>query len=90
MCLSFPHPLRIYYWYEVGMLKVSALSTRRVDKRQYTVEVGTVKQGTYYCKVTDDFRLFGITGDWSTAVLDPGVYGIAQYSKGAIGLWPRG
>ena len=31
-------------------------------------------------------RLFGITGDWSTAALDPGVWYTAQYVKGAVGL----
>ena len=29
--------------------------------------------------VADDLRLFGITGDWSTAVLDPGVWYITVH-----------
>ena len=40
--------------------------------------------------VADDLRLFGITGDWSTAALDPGTWYSTQYTKGAVGLWPRG
>ena len=40
--------------------------------------------------VAEDRRLFGITGDWNTAALDPGVwYIVAQYVKGAVGLWLR-
>ena len=39
--------------------------------------------------VAEDLRLFGITGDWSTAALTLWS-GIAQYVKGAVGLWPRG
>ena len=35
-------------------------------------------------------RMFGITGDWNTAELEPGVWYTVQYSKGAVGLWPRG
>ena len=33
---------------------------------------GKEKEGTEY--VAEDRRLLGITGDWSTAVLDPGVW----------------
>ena len=41
--------------------------------------------------VAEDLWLFGITGNWNTAALDPGVWsGIAQYVTGAVGLWPRG
>ena len=40
--------------------------------------------------VADDLRLFGITEGWSTSALDRGVYGTAQYTKGAVDLWPRG
>ena len=36
--------------------------------------------------MADDLRLFGITGHWSTAEHNPG-YSIAQYMKGAVGLW---
>ena len=39
--------------------------------------------------VADDLRLFGITGDWSTTVLDPGVW-YSTVHEGAVGLWPRG
>ena len=39
--------------------------------------------------VAKDLRLFGIAGDWSTAELTLWS-GIAQYVKGAVGLWPRG
>ena len=38
--------------------------------------------------VADDLRLFGVTGDWRTAALDPGAYGITRYKKGVVGLWP--
>ena len=46
--------------------------------------------------VADDLRLFGITGNWSSAALDPGAwYGMVWYSavhggRGAVNLWPRG
>ena len=40
--------------------------------------------------VAEDRRLFGITGDWSTAALDPGVWYSTVRAKGAVGLWPRG
>ena len=40
--------------------------------------------------VADDLRLFGITGDWSTAALDPGIWYSAVHEGGCIGLWPRG
>ena len=39
--------------------------------------------------VADDLRLFGVTGDWKTAALDPG-HGTTPYKKGVVGLWPRG
>ena len=39
--------------------------------------------------MADDLRLFGITGDWSTAALDPGVWYSAVH-EGAVGLRPRG
>ena len=39
--------------------------------------------------VADYLRLFGVTGDWRTAALDPG-HGITRYKKGVVGLWPRG
>ena len=39
--------------------------------------------------VADDLRLFGVTGDWRTAALDP-VHSTTPYKKGAVGLWPRG
>ena len=48
---------------------------------------GKVKEWTD-C-MADDLRLFGITGDWSTAALHPG-YGTEQYTKGAVDLWPHG
>ena len=32
--------------------------------------------------VADDLRLFGITGDWSTAALDPGVWYSAVHEEG--------
>ena len=39
--------------------------------------------------VADDRRLFGVTGDWSTAALDPGAwYNIVH--EGGCRLWPRG
>ena len=34
--------------------------------------------------LAEDRRLFGITGDWSTAALDSGFF-IPQYVKGAVG-----
>ena len=39
--------------------------------------------------VAEDRRLFGITGDWSIAALDPGVWYNTK-CDGAAGLWPRG
>ena len=39
--------------------------------------------------VAGDLRLFGVTGDWSTPHLTLG-RGITQYTKGVVGLWPRG
>ena len=39
--------------------------------------------------VADDLRLFGVTGDWKTAALDPGAwYNTVQ--EGGCRLWPRG
>ena len=35
--------------------------------------------------VADDLWLFGVTGSWSTAALDPGCF-IVHYAKGAVGL----
>ena len=32
--------------------------------------------------VTDDLQLFGITGDWGTAALDPGVWYSAVHEEG--------
>ena len=32
--------------------------------------------------VVDDLRLFGITGDWSTAALDPGVWYSVVHERG--------
>ena len=32
--------------------------------------------------VADDLRLFGITGDWSTSTLDPGVWYSAVHKGG--------
>ena len=32
--------------------------------------------------VADDLRLFGITGDWSTSTLDPGVWYSAEHKGG--------
>ena len=32
--------------------------------------------------MADDLRLFGITGDWSTAALDPGVWHSAVHEGG--------
>ena len=42
--------------------------------------------------VAQDRRLFGITGDRSTAALPHLTLGsgTSQYVKGAVGLWPRG
>ena len=39
--------------------------------------------------VADDLRLFGVTGDWSTAALDPGAW-YNTVHEGVVGLWPRG
>ena len=36
--------------------------------------VGRVKERQWTDCVAEDLRLFGITGDWSTAALDPGVW----------------
>ena len=37
--------------------------------------------------VAEDRRVFGITGDWNTTALDPGVwYTVTQYAKGVAGL----
>ena len=39
--------------------------------------------------VADDLRVFGTTGDWRTAALDPAAwYNTVQ--EGVVGLWPRG
>ena len=37
----------------------------------YTICIISIK--TVYC-VADDLRLFGVTGDWKTAALDPGAW----------------
>ena len=39
--------------------------------------------------VAEDHRLFGITGHWSTAAVDPGIL-YSTVCKGAVGLWSRG
>ena len=39
--------------------------------------------------VAEDRRMFGITGDWSTAVLDPGVWYTAQHAKRFLSLLRR-
>ena len=50
---------------------------------------GKEKEWTDY--VADYLGLFGVTGDWGTTALDPGAwYNIVVYTKGVVGLWPRG
>ena len=55
--------------------------------------------------MADDLRLFGVTGDWKTAALDPGAWYNTVQEGGCrfmaawvvvvshiqrVGLWPRG
>ena len=42
--------------------------------------------------MTDDIRLFGITGDWSTATLDPGVWYSTVHEGGCrfMAAWVKG
>ena len=40
------------------------------------------KEKEWTGSVADDLRLFGITGDWSTAALDPGVWYSAVHEGG--------
>ena len=42
--------------------------------------------------VADDLRLFGITGDWSTAALDPGVWYSTVHEGGCrfMAAWVKG
>ena len=42
--------------------------------------------------MTDDIRLFGITGDWSTAALDPGVWYSTVHEGGCrfMAAWVKG
>ena len=37
--------------------------------------------------MTNDIRLFSITGDWSSAALDPGAWYSTVCEEGAVGLW---
>ena len=42
--------------------------------------------------MTDDIRLFGITGDWSTTALDPGVWYSTVHEGGCrfMAAWVKG